>query len=171
MSKLDAFLAYAESNRLVVSCIAGFLTVCIAWLDWRLFDVSIGFLYLIPILFAAPALNHLQIGAFGAICGYLTEALDPVQGTSGKTGWELIRGFNPFVWAPGTTGRLLVAVAGELEAWGARVTSETATPGPAEPVGAPGPGVAAGGFQQELDSDQFGHAQGLADDPAARRHH
>jgi two-component system sensor kinase FixL len=112
MSRLDAFLAYAESNRLVVSCIAGFLTVCIAWLDWRLFDVSIGFLYLLPILFSAPALNHLQIGVFGAICGYLTEALDPAQGTSGKTGWELLAGFNPFEWAPGTMGRLIVAVAG-----------------------------------------------------------
>src|ERR1700722_2544537 len=112
MSKLDAFLAYAESNRLVVSCIAGFLTICIAWLDWAMFDISIGFLYLIPILFAAPALNNRQIGIFGAICGYLTEALDPAQGTSGKTGWDLIAGFNPLGWAPGTMGRLLVAIAG-----------------------------------------------------------
>jgi len=112
MSKLDAFLAYVESHRLVVSCIAAFLTVCIAFLDWSLFDVSIGFLYLIPILFSAPALNRLQIAVFGAICGYLTEALDPAQGTPGKLGWELIKGFDPLQWAPGTMGRLIVAVAG-----------------------------------------------------------
>ncbi len=112
MSKLDAFLAYAESNRMVVCGMAGVLTALIAWVDWRLFDVSIGFLYLIPILLSAAALNSLQIAAFAAVCGYLTEALDPAQETAGKTGWALLAGFNPLHWAPGTMGRLIVAVAG-----------------------------------------------------------
>jgi two-component system, LuxR family, sensor kinase FixL len=112
MSRLDAFLAYAESNRLVVCGMAAVLTAGIAWLDWSFFDISIGFLYLIPILLSAAALNSLQIAAFAAVCGLLTEALDPAQGLAGKTGWALLDGFNPLLWAPGTMGRLIVAVAG-----------------------------------------------------------
>src|SRR5580692_4214846 len=111
MSKLDAFLAYAESNRLVVSGIAGLLTVCIAWLDWLFFDVSIGFLYLIPILFSAPAMRSWQIAGFATLCGFLTEALDPAQNAAGKTGWELLRQMSPTAWATGAMGRLVVAVA------------------------------------------------------------
>jgi uncharacterized membrane protein YgaE (UPF0421/DUF939 family) len=61
----------------------------------------------------------------------------------------------PSTWRPpDELGRLLsellVAVAGELEAWGARVTSETAPGGPPEPVGAPGPGMAAGAPVDDL---------------------
>jgi two-component system sensor kinase FixL len=112
MSKLDAFLAYAESNRVVVCGVAGILTAAVAWIDWRFFDISVGFLYLIPILFSAAALNSLQIAAFAVICAFLTEALDPAQTTAGKTGWALFAEMNPLHWAPGTVGRLIVAVAG-----------------------------------------------------------
>jgi signal transduction histidine kinase len=91
--------------------VAVVLTAGIAWLDWSYFDISIGFLYLIPILLSAAALNSLQIAAFAAVCGFLTEALDPAQTTPGKTGWALLDGFNPVHWAPGTMGRLIVAVA------------------------------------------------------------
>ena len=45
---------------------------------------------------------------------------------------------------------LLVTVAGELGTWAARVTSGTAPGGPPEPVGAPGPGVAAGASVDDL---------------------
>jgi len=112
MSKLDAFLAYAESHRGVVRGIAAILSTGIAWIDWKLSDISIGFLYLIPILLSAAALNSLQIAGFAAICGFLTEAFDPAQNTLGTTGSALIEGLNPIHWAPGSMGRLIVAVAG-----------------------------------------------------------
>jgi uncharacterized membrane protein YgaE (UPF0421/DUF939 family) len=61
----------------------------------------------------------------------------------------------PSTWRPpDELGRLLsellVAVACELEAWGAGVSSETAPGGPAERVGASGPGVAAGAPADDL---------------------
>jgi two-component system sensor kinase FixL len=111
MNKLDGFLAFSESHRGVVLAIAAALTLFIAWLDWLLFDTSIGFLYLIPILLSAPAMNSWQIAAFAAVCGFLTEALDPAQGVAGKTGWALVQSFNPGNWTPGSPGRLVVAVA------------------------------------------------------------
>ena len=49
MIRLDRFLAYSESRRLTVCVIAGLLTASIAWVDWKFFNVSIGFLYLFPI--------------------------------------------------------------------------------------------------------------------------
>ena len=61
MTRLDRFLAYSESHRLTVCVIAALLTALIAWVDWQLFDVSIGFLYLFPILLSAAALNTWQI--------------------------------------------------------------------------------------------------------------
>jgi PAS domain S-box-containing protein len=111
MNRLDGFLAYTESHRGVVYAVAAALTFSIAWIDWLLFDVSIGFLYLIPILFTAPAMSSWQIALFAALCGFLTEALDPAQNAAGKTGWELLRQMSPAAWAPGSMGRLVVAVA------------------------------------------------------------
>ena len=61
MTRLDRFLAYSESRRVTVCVIAALLTASIAWVDWQFFYVSIGFLYLFPVLLAAPALNTWQI--------------------------------------------------------------------------------------------------------------
>ena len=72
MNRLDGFLAYTESHRGVVYAVAAALTFVIAWIDWLLFDVSIGFLYLIPILFSAPAMSSWQIAGFAALCGFFT---------------------------------------------------------------------------------------------------
>jgi PAS domain S-box-containing protein len=111
MNKLDRFLAYTESRRGVVYVAAAAITIFVAWIDWLLFDVSIGFLYLIPILFSAPSLNGWQIWGFAVICGFLTEALDPLQNAAGKTGLELLKAISPSAWAPGSMGRFVVAVA------------------------------------------------------------
>ena len=94
MTGLDRFLAYSESHRLKVCGIAGLLTAIIAWVDWRFFDVSIGFLYLFPVLLAASALNTWQILLMAALCGFLREAFDPVR------------------FAPGASERLAVVTAG-----------------------------------------------------------
>jgi two-component system, LuxR family, sensor kinase FixL len=112
MTKLDRFLAYAESHRLTVCAIAACMIALIAWGDWVLPNISVGFLYLFPVLLSAAALNGTQIVALAVLCGYLREAFDPLQGTAGASGLPLPVVLNPFEWAPGATGRLLVVTAG-----------------------------------------------------------
>src|SRR5664279_2587951 len=85
MTRLDRFLAYLESRRLTVCAIAALLTASIAWVDWQLPDVSIGFLYLFPILLAAPALNTWQILLMAAFYGFLREAFDPLRFARGAS--------------------------------------------------------------------------------------
>ena len=79
MTKLDRFLAYAETHRFVIHGIAGMLIVVIGWLDWLLPSISVGFLYLIPVLLSAAALNSRQIVALALFCAYMREAFDPLQ--------------------------------------------------------------------------------------------
>lgn len=110
MSTLDRFLADSESHRVAVYCAAIMTTAAIAFVDWQLFDTSIGFLYLIPILLVAPMLRRWQIAVFAVLCAFLTEALDPAQNVAGKTGWALVKGMNPLSWAVGSLGRFAVAL-------------------------------------------------------------
>jgi two-component system, LuxR family, sensor kinase FixL len=93
MGRLDNFLAYGESHRLTVCAISSVLIALIAWADWGLpVDYSVGFLYLLPVLFAGAALNSVQILALAAFCGFLHRVFDPLTS------------------APGAAGRLVVAV-------------------------------------------------------------
>jgi PAS domain S-box-containing protein len=94
MSRLDRYLAYAESHRGIVFGVSAALIAAIAWVDWLLPTISIGFLYLIPVLLSAGALNTLQILVMSVVCGFLREIFDPLQ------------------FAPGAAGRLAVASAG-----------------------------------------------------------
>src|ERR1039457_5191357 len=112
MTRLDRFLVYAGSNRLVVCAIAVVLIGLIAWLDWISPSSPIGFLYLIPILLSAAALNGAQILVMALLGGYLREVFDPLQGASLTVGPLLWRAFDPFRWVPGSFGRLAVSVAG-----------------------------------------------------------
>lgn len=111
-SRLDRFLAYAEAHRPIVTAIAVLMIVLIAWIDWLFFDMSIGFLYLVPILFSAAALKSSQILAMATLCAYLREALDPLEEVPRATGANLLRGFIPTNWGPGATGRVIVVIAG-----------------------------------------------------------
>jgi PAS domain S-box-containing protein len=65
-----------------------------AWADANLPTLSLGFLYLFPILISAAALNGIQIIALSALCSFLQEA------------------FGPLHWSEGTTDRILVVAAG-----------------------------------------------------------
>lgn len=109
MNRLDRFLAYAESHRLVVCGYAAVMVAMIASLDYRLPNVSVGFLYLLPILVSSAALNGRQIVALSAFCAYLREAFDPLNDLT-PTPLPVV--FNPIRWAPGATGRYLVIAAG-----------------------------------------------------------
>ena len=93
MGRLDNFLAYGESHRLIVCGISGVLIALIAWADWLWpIDYSVGFLYLLPVIFSGAALNSVQILVLAAFCGILHQVFDPLKS------------------APGATGRLVVAV-------------------------------------------------------------
>jgi two-component system, LuxR family, sensor kinase FixL len=94
MIRLETFLSYAESHRVTVCAAAGVMIAAIAWADSLLPMMSLGFLYLFPILISAAALRTFQIIALSAVCGFLREAFDPLM------------------WSPGATGRFLAAAAG-----------------------------------------------------------
>ena len=112
MTRLDKVLAYAESNRLVVCAIAVVLIGLIAWVDWLSPDSSVGYLYLVPILLSAAALNGAQILVMAVLCGYLREVFDPLQGVPMTVGPVLWHAFNPLRWVQGSYGRLSVSAAG-----------------------------------------------------------
>ena len=96
MTRLDRYLAYLESRHVAVGMAAILLTAVIAWGDWRLPNTSIGFLYILPILLAAPALRSWQILLMAIACGFLREAFDPAR------------------FAPGAPERVAVVTAGYL---------------------------------------------------------
>ncbi len=55
-----------------------FLTALIAAIDWRVeTNVSLGFLYLFPMLMVGVSLNRWQIGIAAGLCTFLVEAFDP----------------------------------------------------------------------------------------------
>lgn len=109
VSRLDRFLAYTESHRLVVCAWAAAMIATVAWLDWLVPNVSVGFLYLIPILFSSAALNGPQIVALAISCAYLREAFDPLNEAAGE---NLPAVLNPLQWPRGAGGRLFVVATG-----------------------------------------------------------
>src|SRR5215207_2716697 len=108
MNRLDKFLAYAESHRLVVIGFAAVVVCAVAWADWALPYISVGFLYLLPVLICAPALNGWQIVALAIVCAYLREAFDPLQSFGDSCGFHIPVVLNPAQWAPGASGRIVV---------------------------------------------------------------
>jgi len=94
MSRLESFFGYAESHRATVCAIGGTMVGAIAWADAYLPTMSLGFLYLFPIVLVAASLSTLQIVAVSGLCSFLREAYDPIQ------------------WSAGASGRLIAAGAG-----------------------------------------------------------
>lgn len=77
MTRLEHFLAYAESHRGTLTAAAVSLILLIAGIDWALPKITVGYLYLIPILLSAAALNRAQILTMAILCAYLREVFDP----------------------------------------------------------------------------------------------
>jgi two-component system, LuxR family, sensor kinase FixL len=112
MPRFDKFLAYAEGHRLVVCAYAAVLLCGVGWLDWTLPTTSVGFLYLIPVLLCAAALNGAQIIALALVCAYLREAFDPLQPAAAPGGLALPRMLDPWRWPAGASGRVVVMTVG-----------------------------------------------------------
>ncbi len=81
---VERFLAYSEKHRLQAWSAAGCMILLIAYLDWRFFEnISIGFLYILPILLIAGSLRHYQIFILATGCAFLREAFNPLNGEPG----------------------------------------------------------------------------------------
>ena len=83
MNALEAYLAYTEENRAWTCGIAGMLIAVIACADWKVIEISLGFLYIVPILLASATLRGWQILAVAVGCGWLREQFSPIHGTPG----------------------------------------------------------------------------------------
>jgi len=69
-----------ERNRNKVLTISGIFIVLIAIIDWRTERyVSLGFLYLFPIMFAAAFLPRWMIALIGFACAYLAEVFSALE--------------------------------------------------------------------------------------------
>src|ERR1017187_9091300 len=112
MSRLDRYLVFAESHRLVITAVSALMIAATAWLDWFVPDSSMGFLYLVPILVSAAALSNREFLLRAMVCGYLREIFAPLQGVDRVTDWRLRAALNPANWPTGSFGRLVVAVTG-----------------------------------------------------------
>lgn len=81
---VEKFLAYTERHRLQAWSAAGCMILLIAYLDWRFFEnISIGFLYILPILLIAGSLEHWQILLLSIGCSFLREAFNPTNAQPG----------------------------------------------------------------------------------------
>jgi two-component system, LuxR family, sensor kinase FixL len=99
MNPLPAFVAYSETNRTRLWAIAAVLMSAIFLVDWKLLpDISIGFLYIVPILLVAGSLNALEIVVLSALCGVLREMYNPANVQPGGPARILV-GFGGFALA------------------------------------------------------------------------
>jgi two-component system, LuxR family, sensor kinase FixL len=112
MTRLDNLMAQTEAHRPVVTAVAVVAIAGIAWFDWAIPDVTLGYLYLLPILLAAGALSRRQILVMAVLCAYLREAFDPAFEHTGNTLWHLVNALNPWSWPHGAWGRLVVVTVG-----------------------------------------------------------
>lgn len=85
MNPLESYLTLSEPRRGWVYAVACVLIVAIAYSDWKIEEVSVGFLYVLPILMASATLRGWQILAISLVCGLLREWLSPLHGTPGAT--------------------------------------------------------------------------------------
>jgi PAS domain S-box-containing protein len=98
MSPLETFLAYANDHRLLVCIFAGISAAIIAMLDWLITSLSVGFLYIVPIVLVASLLRGWQLVGIAAACAVLREVFHP----NAWGEWAMLRigiGFTSFAVA------------------------------------------------------------------------
>jgi PAS domain S-box-containing protein len=72
-----------ERNRIPVLVISGIFILIIAIIDWRTKPyVSLGFLYLFPIMFAAAFLPRWLVAVIGLVCAVLAEQFSSLEPSS-----------------------------------------------------------------------------------------
>ena len=83
VNPLDTYLTFAEGKPGWLYAVAAALASIIAYIDWKVEQVSVGFLYVVPILIASPTLRGWQILVVAATCGILRELFNPIHATPG----------------------------------------------------------------------------------------
>ena len=83
MNPLESYLSLSEPRRGWVYLVAAVLIASIAYSDWKIEEVSVGFLYVLPILMASATLRTWQIVAVAIGCGVLRECFNPLRDTPG----------------------------------------------------------------------------------------
>jgi two-component system, LuxR family, sensor kinase FixL len=83
MNPLEIYLVVSEAKRIWVYATAGLLVAVIAYMDWMLTDVSLGFLYIIPVLMVSAILRAWQIVVLASVCGMLREWFSNVHTAPG----------------------------------------------------------------------------------------
>lgn len=83
LNPLESYLTFSEPRRGWVYAAASVLILSIAYSDWKVEEVSLGFLYVLPILMASATLRGGQILAISVVCSLLREWFGPLQGTPG----------------------------------------------------------------------------------------
>jgi PAS domain S-box-containing protein len=87
---LESFLSFSEAKRAWFYTIAAACVAIIGWFDWLLENVSLGFLYIVPMLLASATLRRLQMMILATACGVLREMFSPVHGQPGVVGRTII---------------------------------------------------------------------------------
>src|SRR5438876_2445829 len=96
MNLLEGFRAYSEVHPTRVWMIAIALFLGIAVVDWQFLpNISIGFLYIVPILLVSGYLNSLPIVILSAFCGVLRELFSPMYTQPGAI-LRILVGFGGF---------------------------------------------------------------------------
>jgi hypothetical protein len=71
--RLSAALSiYTEENRLRLLTLAALLTAGIALADWWIKPLSLGFLYLFPLMIAGGFLSRRHTAGLAVLCAFLT---------------------------------------------------------------------------------------------------
>jgi len=87
---LESYLALSEPKRARAHVIAGLLILVIAYCDWRMEGVSLGYLYILPILMVAATLRGWHIIVLAVLCGILCEWFGALHSTPGVAARVLI---------------------------------------------------------------------------------
>ncbi|MBZ5590938.1 MAG: PAS domain-containing sensor histidine kinase [Acidobacteriia bacterium] len=87
---LEHFLAFSEAKRPWVYAIAAASAAIIGVSDWLVINVSLGFLYIVPVLLASATLTFPQILLFATLCGVLRELFSPLHQQPGVIGRTMV---------------------------------------------------------------------------------
>jgi two-component system, LuxR family, sensor kinase FixL len=79
LNPLEAYLTLSEAHRCRMYIIASVLIGTIAYVDWLMEEVSLGFLYVLPILMVSATLRGWQLVVLAFCCGLLREWFSPVH--------------------------------------------------------------------------------------------
>jgi two-component system, LuxR family, sensor kinase FixL len=79
-ARLSMLSSLLRGGKTAVLLKAGLMIAVIAFVDWRADkEVTLGFLYLFPMLLVGSVLNRWQIGVVAALCAFLAEAFDSFE--------------------------------------------------------------------------------------------